>query len=196
MADSAEGGGESNRTSPCAQIVAYTDLKNASAIMKGITSMNQRIVVADLSLVVSSFHLQLATYKALLNENQGCMKTKSITAEVLYQLSSSTKITDALQQYSIKEGSSDIAFICIAPVSDSQSTASSADDAVLEFKSQIKNLAIDGTEIDPQDISSPTYLTSAKATKISKLFKITPQELEVSGLEESISTRLAVKDSL
>ena len=192
----AESAGGVNKTSPCARVVAYTDLKNAATIMKGITSINQRIVVADLSLVVSFFHLQLATYKALLNENQGCMKTKSITAEVLYQLSSSTKITDALQQYSIKEGSSDIAFICIDPASDTENSASSTYDAVLEFTSQIQNLAIDGTEFDPQEISSPLFLTTAKAAKISKLFKITPQELEVSGLEESVSTRLAVKDSL
>ena len=185
-----------SKTPPCISIVAYKDLKNASIVMQGMMSMNQRVVVADLSLVVSSFHLHLATYKALLNENQGCMKTKSITAEVLYQLSSSTKITDALQQYSIKEGSSDIAFICIAPASDSQNNASSTDDAILEFKSQIENLAIDGTEFDPQEISSPLFLTTAKVAKVTKLFKITPQELEVSGLEESISTRLAVKDSL
>lgn len=184
------------KTLPCARIVVYTELKNAAAILEGISSMDQRIVVADLSLVVSSFHLQLATYKALLNESQGKMKTKSITAEVLYQLSSSTKISDALQQYSIRAESKEIAFIYIAPVGDPESVSTTIDDALVEFKSQIHSLLIDGKEIDPQDISGALLLTDEKSAKIAKYFKITPQELEVSGLEESVSTRLAVKDCL
>ena len=183
-------------TLPCARIVVYTELKNAAAILGGITTMDQRIVVADLSLVVSSFHLQLATYKALLNESQGKMKTKSITAEVLYQLSPSTKISDAIQQYSIRAESKEIAFVYIAPAGDPESVSTTTDDALVEFKLQIQSLLIEGKEIDPQDISGPILLTDEKSAKIAKYFKITPQELEVSGLEESVSTRLAVKDCL
>jgi tRNA threonylcarbamoyladenosine modification (KEOPS) complex Cgi121 subunit len=97
------------------QHIVYVDLKNTTTILEAVLSIDQRVVVVDLSLVVSPFHLQLATYKALLNESHGNMKTKSITAEVLYQLSSSTKITDALQQYSIHGGSTAIAFIHVPP---------------------------------------------------------------------------------
>lgn len=181
---------------PHARIIVYSELKHAASILQGISSMDQRIVVADLSLVVSCFHLQLATYKALLNESQGRMKTKSIASEVLYQLSSSTKITDAIQQYSIHSESTDIAFIYITPAGGIDSTSMTTDDALLRFKSQIQSLAIEGKEMDSQEISSSVMLTNEKSAKIAKYFKITPQELEVSGLEESVATRLAVKDSL
>ena len=144
---------------PHARIIVYSELKNAASILHGISSMDQRIVVADLSLVVSCFHLQLATYKALLNESQGRMKTKSIASEVLYQLSSSTKITDAIQQYSIHAESTDIAFIYITPAGGFDSASTTTDDALLGFKSQIQSLAIEGKEVDPQEISSSLMLT-------------------------------------
>jgi tRNA threonylcarbamoyladenosine modification (KEOPS) complex Cgi121 subunit len=193
MSDSAA---VADKALPHARIIVYSELKNASSILNGISSIDQRIVVADLSLVVSCFHLQLATYKALLNESQGRMKTKSIASEVLYQLSSSTKITDAIQQYSIRAESTDIAFVYITPAGGSASTSMTTDDALLGFKSQIQSLAIEGKEVDPQEISSSLMLTDEKSARIAKYFKITPQELEVSGLEESVATRLAVKDSL
>ena len=174
-------------------IFAYKEVSNGSAILESVASMDPRIVVIDLALVVSSFHLQLATYKALLNESQDKMKTKSIQSEVLYQLSTSTKITDALQQYSVHAGSTDIAFVYVAPANETETdSALTADD----FKQLVEGLGVQGHQIDPEEISTATILTPEKSAKIAKYFKITPQELEVSGLEESVATRLAVKDSL
>ena len=176
-------------------IIAYKDLTNAPSIIENVAIINPRIVVVDLSLVVSVFHLQLATYKALLNESQGRMKTKSIQSEVLYQLSSSTKITDALQQYTIHSESTEICFIYVASADASNSSCETFL-TVPEFNTHIQNLAVEGIEMDPVEISSTSILTMDKRAKIVRYFKITPQELEVSGLEESVSTRLAVKDSL
>lgn len=174
-------------------IIAYKDLTNAESIIENIAMINPRIVVVDLSLVVSAFHLQLATYKALLNESQGRMKTKSIQSEVLYQLSSSTKITDALQQYTIHAQSKEICFIHVAAAGAS-TPDSDAGLTVSEFQSIVGKLTVNGVEIDPMEISSTSILTGEKTAKIVKYFKITPLELEVSGLEESVSTRLAVKN--
>ena len=176
-------------------IIAFKDVTNAPTILGNVAIINPRIVVVDLSLVVSVFHLQLATYKALLNESQGRMKTKSIQSEILYQLSSSTKITDALQQYTIHSESTEICFIYIA-AAEASNPSHETSLTVPEFQSQIQKLGVNGVEMDPVEISSTSILTVDKRAKIVKYFKITPQELEVSGLEESVSTRLAVKDSL
>lgn len=196
-------------------LIIYTELKNAAAIQENFTSniaitsgqQDQRMVVVDLSLVVSEFHLQLATFKAILNESQGRMKTKSITAEVLYQLSPSTKINDAIKQYSIHAGSTAIAFIDIPPsvnVNSSSKSSSGVEDAptnitdnlfsIEEFKDQITKLAVDGIESSAAEISSLSILTNEKSTNIIKCFKIAPLELEISGLEDCVATRLAVKD--
>ena len=181
-------------------IIAYRGVNNAASIVELIASIDQRVVVIDLSFVVSSFHIQLAVYKALLNESQGRMKTKSIQSEVLYQLSSSTKISEAILQYSLKSVSTEICFIYVpSPVSTDAINKSLSDDTVLtniEFKKEIGKLAVDGTEIDSTEISSAIILTAEKSATIVKYFKITPLELEVSGLEESVSTRLAVKDNV
>jgi EKC/KEOPS complex subunit CGI121/TPRKB len=196
-------------------LIIYTELKNAAAIQENFTSniaitsgqQDQRMVVVDLSLVVSEFHLQLAIFKAILNESQGRMKTKSITAEVLYQLSPSTKINDAIKQYSIHPESTAIAFINIPPAENldsSSKNSSGVEDAptnitdnlfsIEEFKDQITKLAVDGIESSAAEISSLSILTHEKSTNIIKCFKIAPLELEISGLEDCVATRLAVKD--
>lgn len=197
-------------------LVIYAELKNAAAIQENFTSniaitssqQDQRMVVVDLSLVVSEFHLQLAIYKATLNESQGRMKTKSITTEVLYQLSPSTKINDAIKQYSIHAGSTAIAFINIPfaeNVDGSSKVLLSGEEGAIanittnlfsieEFKQQITKLAVDGIEKHASEISSTPILTSEKSTNIVKCFKIAPLELQLSGLEDCVATRLAVKD--
>mmetsp|Transcript_35803 Transcript_35803/g.33918 ORF Transcript_35803/g.33918 Transcript_35803/m.33918 type:complete len:204 (+) Transcript_35803:226-837(+) len=197
-------------------LIVYTELKNAAAIQENFTSniaitsgqQDQRMVVVDLSLVVSEFHLQLAAFKAILNESQGRMKTKSITAEVLYQLSPSTKINDAIKQYSIHAESTAIAFIDIPPAENadvsSEAVSSDAEGAptnithnlfsIEEFKNQITKLAVDGIEKSAAEISSSSILTQEKSLNIIKCFKIAPLELEISELEDCVATRLAVKD--
>jgi EKC/KEOPS complex subunit CGI121/TPRKB len=195
-------------------LIVYTELRNAAAIQENFTSniaitsgqQDQRMVVVDLSLVVSEFHLQLATFKAVLNESQGRMKTKSITAEVLYQLSPSTKINDAIKQYSIHAESKAIAFINIPPGVNSSSEAVSSDAegaltnithnlfSIEDFKNQITKLAVDGTIKIASEISSSSILTYEKSINIIKCFKIAPLELEISELEDCVATRLAVKD--
>jgi hypothetical protein len=65
-----------------------------------------------------------------------------------------------------------------------------------EFKLQVAKLKVHGVEIDLEEISYLPFLTAEKTSKIAKVFKITAQELGLSGLEDSVATRLAVKDIL
>ena len=63
----------------------------------------RRLAIVDLSLVVSAFHVQVAAYKAALHEQQGRMKAKaSVAAELLYQVSPSTKITESVESMGVQ----------------------------------------------------------------------------------------------
>ena len=171
--------------------IVYKSLMNAAQVQHDSISIHQRIVIVDLSLVVSSFHLQLATYKALLNESQGRMKTESISSEVLYQLSTSTDIERALQEFRIHAGSTEVAFILV----DTAETAAEVRLSVEQFKSEISKLAIDGIEIDLEELSSPSILTAEKEARIANFFNISDEDLIKLTLEESVANRLAAKDT-
>ena len=87
----------------------------------------KRLAIADLSNVVSAFHLQLAAYKTLQNEHQGSMKAKSsVVSEFLYHVSPTSKITDGIDNTRIQNDSTEIAFVYIPPLPIASSSSSSA----------------------------------------------------------------------
>lgn len=157
-------------------IFAFENVSNASEILE-IMDETQRFAVVDLSLVCSKCHLLAAAFKSLQNEMNCSMKTKTISTEILYQLASTTKINEAISQYGLKSDSKEIAFIFVD--SDHQCISK-----------------INGTPLDLDTLSSPTYMIPEKIINISRHFKITPQELEISPIEDAILTRLATKDCL
>jgi len=161
------------------KVFGFEGVSNAAVLLEGAKE-DIRGAVVDLSLVCSVFHLRAATHKALLNETNSTMKTKALSSEILYQLSTTTKISDSLQQYKVKEDSKLVAIVVV----DEDPTAT----ALLS--------TIQGTSFDLSLLNSAEYLTPEKASVVAKLFKVTPQELEISSLESAVVNRLAIKDAL
>jgi EKC/KEOPS complex subunit CGI121/TPRKB len=163
------------------KVYGFTDVKNSELIVNAIFE-DMRFAVVDLELVCSKFHLTLAAGKALLNEKNATMKTKSISAEILYQLSSSTKINESLKQYGVQNRSSKVAFVFVGEQSSTHGT---------DLMAQV-----DGESFDIELLDSPVFLSVEKISSIVKQFKITPQEMEISSLENAVATRIATKDVL
>lgn len=160
-------------------VFGFENVKNSAELLQSVTD-EFRGAVVDLSLVCSKFHLRASAHKAVLNESQSTMKTKSISAEILYQLSTTTKINDSLSQYKVKEDSKLIAIVVV-----------DQDPTSMDLLSDVQ-----GTPFDLALLGAAPYLTEEKAATIAKLFKVTPQELEISSLESAVVTRLAIKDAL
>lgn len=161
------------------QVFGFEGVTNTSQLLEYMVN-DIRCAIVDLNTICSLFHLKSATYKALLNEQQGNMKTKSISAEILYQLSPTTKINDSIKHYGASPDSTLIAIIVL-----------DEDLAGLEVQSNVK-----GTLFDLNLLGTPAYLSLEKAAHIAKFFKVTAQELEISSLESAVLTRLATKDCL
>lgn len=161
------------------KIFGFESVSNTSLVLESLRD-DIRCAIVDLNTICSLFHLRSATFKALLNEQQNHMKTKSISAEILYQLSPTTKINDSIKHYGASQDSAHIAIIVID------------DDAnALELVGRVS-----GAAFDLNTLGTPQYLTLDKAANIAKFFKITAQELEISSLESAVITRLAIKDCL
>lgn len=161
------------------QLHCYSDVENCGELVAR-TDERTRVAIIDLTLVCSCFHLQAAICKALLNEQQSGMKTKSISAEVLYQLSCTTKINESLKQYAATEACTQIAILVI-----------DNDPVGIDIVTQVK-----GTAFAVEELGSAVFFTAEKSATIAKYFKVTAQELEISTLEAAVVTRLASKDLL
>ncbi|KAJ1414799.1 kinase binding protein CGI-121-domain-containing protein [Ochromonadaceae sp. CCMP2298] len=164
------------------KVSTFSGVTNAAVLIEGMGGEEPggRFAIVDLGLVCSHFHLAAAVFKALYNEEQGRMKTKSISSEVMYQLSSTTKINEALRQYGVKPESTLVAFVSI-------------DEDPLCAQLLAK---VEGSVLDSELLGSPQFLTAEKVSIIAKAFKLTKEELQFSSLDDAIATRLATKDTL
>jgi tRNA threonylcarbamoyladenosine modification (KEOPS) complex Cgi121 subunit len=164
------------------QVRVFNSVNNASLIQE-LHHEELRCAVVDLNLVVSIFHLKSAAIKAMLSETQNTMKTKFVSTEFLYNLSSTKKINEGIKQYNVNNNSQLIGVLIFnGDVSDPM----------------IRKIidSIDGVEFDANDLTSEVYLTNEKLNKLQKHFKITQQELSISSIENAICTRLSMKEFL
>ncbi|KAI8911319.1 kinase binding protein CGI-121-domain-containing protein [Powellomyces hirtus] len=92
-------------------VAVFTGVKNAkevrSLLIKGDESVPQMALI-NAAPIVDVFQVQLACTKALLQQEQGIMKTRSLYSEILFNLCPTTNISDAIRQFGIAESSSTV----------------------------------------------------------------------------------------
>lgn len=137
---------------------------------------NEAGAVIDLIHVCSVFHLQIAVKKALANIESSSMKTKSVQAEICYFLTGSKNFNDSVRKVSPVAGTSDIAVVSLSPPSEE----------LLSLEH------IHGEEEDPSIIER--LLTPEKVDRLIAAFKLTAEEVSVSGLSDAIAMKIAIKD--
>jgi EKC/KEOPS complex subunit CGI121/TPRKB len=147
--------------------------------------------IIDMGLVVSPFQLRIAAYRALITQRQGKMKTKALSSEIMYNLSPTTKITEAIKQVKVKPTTDVIALVVIdnAVSEPTESTATSIHKLLALFNSE-------------DILSEEQFMTEhihqvnseARLKSVVDRYKILPSELAVFPLEDIVVNRLAMKD--
>lgn len=163
--------------------------------MDGSSTTTYFVLAINLDLVVNIFHLQNAIYRTYFQQKHQVMKTKYLITEIFYHLANTGKFTEAINQYSINLQSHSIALLFL-PVSAAAPVELQPEDAKLKseydlFCQQIKQV---GEEFPPEQINQLLERQPQKQELLKKAFKLSPKELTT--LESSILTKLAVKDLL
>jgi len=122
-------------------------------------------------LVPSTLVVATAANKACLAFSRGAMKTRSINTEILFNLSSSSNISDSLNKFGGQD--TDTTFLVV-----------SVDNELDEAKE-----VIEGDWVDPSNLSE--QVDKDLLVKVHKL-----KEEEQSDLTGSLCTRISAKDSL
>ncbi|KAF8075958.1 CGI-121-domain-containing protein [Lyophyllum atratum] len=92
----------------------YTNVTNAGALRKRIIS--------------SRLHLQTAIYQAILAESQNALRTRTVHSEVLWALSPTNHITEALRRYGVSDSTTSVIVVGIEGASAEKMGAAVAGD--------------------------------------------------------------------
>ncbi|KAH7962007.1 hypothetical protein HPB52_013961 [Rhipicephalus sanguineus] len=160
-----------------ASILLFGNVANCGELRQLVLSGSLQVCLIRASLVADIFQVQCAVAKALANQSNGRMKTRSLLSEILYVLGPTGSIGDSLRQMGAQDADSTIVVVRLDDPGDCH----------------LKTLTerIKGHQL-PMD-SIPQF-TDTQA--LAKLFKVTEKELTVGTLLDAVVTRIALKDTV
>eukprot|EP01038_Epipyxis_sp_PR26KG_P012795 gene12795-17155_t len=186
---------------PTVLIHTFENVQNSNWIMQNLQEfsfeqLKVTTVIVDMSLIASLFHIEAACAKAISNYHLNTKKTDSLESEIIYCLSSSKQISEAIKQYSLKPSSNMIGVIDIFMEANSFIHNSSEINQINIRQSTLSS-KINGEYFNPNLLTTGKFLTPEKLKLLMQYFRITQQEFIISNsIDDGICTRLATKDYL
>ncbi|KAJ3177932.1 hypothetical protein HDU87_004214 [Geranomyces variabilis] len=139
-------------------IQPFTDVQNAAEVKKLLMAGDPRVpemTLVDASNILDIFQLQLACTKALLSQRDNTMTTRTLYAEILFNLCPTNKISEAFRKFGIADTSTAVLAVMVGQQPPSA-----------EIQNMLATL-IKGT---PVGVDSVPGLADVKA--VNKIFKL------------------------
>lgn len=162
-------------TNATIRIKLFKDVKNVPHLRKQIISGDLKCCIIKPNLIVDPFQIVVAANKALVAEK---MTTRTVYAEILFNLSISKNITQSLQKFGIDDNEEDILVVVI-----DKGDSSNEVDKVYE--------QIEGEETDILCLKDLTDLKEVR-----KAYKLSDIECERLSVLDSVVSRIATKDCI
>ncbi|RLN87391.1 hypothetical protein BBJ28_00026053 [Nothophytophthora sp. Chile5] len=127
-------------------------------------------------LLVAPFQIHTAASRALLCDASGRLTTRSLHAELVFNLSGSRNVSESFRRFGISDACTSVV-LCVFDADDAtlKSTETLVEGSLLPF-SEV------GTHLRPEDVKL-----------IKKYYKIQDQELTCSSLVDAVTCRIATK---
>uniref|UniRef100_A0A1A7XCM2 EKC/KEOPS complex subunit TPRKB n=1 Tax=Iconisemion striatum TaxID=60296 RepID=A0A1A7XCM2_9TELE len=158
--------------------ILYNDVKNAAELRRKAMEGKINGALINPTMLVSPFQVLVAANKAVHLQTAGKMKTKTLNAEIIFNLSPTNNISEAFKRFGISDGDHSVLVVVVHKNNEEQ------------FVSDISAM-VDGQQLPVEDVSSLSDFN-----KIKKLYKITPQEEKCGSLLDAVVCRMAIKDVL
>ncbi|KAJ8395737.1 hypothetical protein AAFF_G00029740 [Aldrovandia affinis] len=156
----------------------FKDVKNVAVLRKNAIAGEISGALINPSMIVDPFQIIVATNKALHLQRAGKMRTRSLYAEIIFNLSPTNNISEAFKRFGISDSDNAVQVVLVH----AEGERNNMDDVLSK---------VDGQQIPVHHISSLSDIA-----KIKKLYKVTPQEEVCGSLLDAVICRMATKDVL
>uniref|UniRef100_A0A1A8ULQ8 Tp53rk binding protein n=2 Tax=Nothobranchius TaxID=28779 RepID=A0A1A8ULQ8_NOTFU len=121
--------------------ILYKDVKNAAELRRKAMEGNINGALVNPTMLVGPFQVLVAANKAVHLQTTGKMKTKTLNAEIIFNLSPTNNISEAFKRFGISDGDHSI-LVVVVHKSDE-----------VQFVSDISAM-VDGQQLPVDDVSS------------------------------------------
>jgi tRNA threonylcarbamoyladenosine modification (KEOPS) complex Cgi121 subunit len=153
----------------------FKDVQNAAEIKEMVTKGILDCCIIKPCLIVHPFQIIIAANKAVINKMQNKMTTRTLSTEILYNLSISRNITQSLMTFGVGESDKNMLVSIIEETGENRS-----ENVLSYFK---------GVLCPIEELS---YFSDEVLIKMT--YKVTATELEVSSLTDAVVTRIVTSD--
>eukprot|EP00850_Spirogloea_muscicola_P015891 SM000125S26096 [mRNA] locus=s125:404732:405861:+ [translate_table: standard] len=159
-------------------LLLFADVTNGSELLRQLQAgeLQPEVALLDASLVPGVFPVLAAAHKAVLAQDRGALRTRTLHSEIVYNYAASKHIRDSLQRLGVNTRTTDVLVGCC--------------DCTPAEVASIREL-VHGRELPLSEL-----VARCDTDAVRKLYKITEAELEASSLEDCVVCRIAARDSL